>query len=57
MKDNGLTKSTSEAIRLIKQGGVSVNGEKWDDPDKMLSLGGEYLLKVGKRKFLKIIVN
>ena len=54
MKDSGLAKSTSEAIRLIKQGGVSVNGEKWDDPDKKLS-AGEYLLKAGKRKFLKII--
>jgi len=54
MKDSGLAKSTSEAIRLIKQGGVSVNGEKWDDPDKKL-FKGEYLLKAGKRKFLKII--
>ncbi|MDP3296472.1 MAG: tyrosine--tRNA ligase [Thermodesulfovibrionia bacterium] len=54
MKDSGLAKSTSEAIRLIKQGGVSVNGEKWDDPDKKL-FEGEYLLKAGKRKFLKII--
>lgn len=53
MKDSGLVKSTSEAIRLIKQGGVSINSEKWDDPDKKLS-AGEYLLKVGKRKFLKI---
>lgn len=53
MKDSGLVKSTSEAIRLIKQGGVSINSEKWDDPDKKLS-EGEYLLKAGKRKFLKI---
>jgi len=53
MKDSGLTKSTSEAIRLINQGAVSVNGRKWDDPDKKL-LKGEYLLKVGKRKFLKV---
>src|SRR4030066_1343699 len=54
MKDSGLAKSTSEAIRLIKQGGVSVNGEKWDDPDKKL-FKGEHLLKAGKGKFLKII--
>ncbi|MEF9438269.1 MAG: tyrosine--tRNA ligase [Candidatus Mariimomonas ferrooxydans] len=53
MKDTGLAKSTSEAIRLIKQGGVSVNGKKWDAPDKPL-LKGESLLKVGKRKFVKV---
>ncbi len=53
MKDSGLSKSTSEALRVIKQGGVSVNGKKWDSPDKNLPKG-EYLLKVGKRKFLKI---
>lgn len=55
LKDNNITKSTSEAIRLIKQGGVSVNGKKWDDPDKMLSIGKEYLIKVGKRRFLKVV--
>jgi len=53
IKDSGLAKSTSEAIRLINQGAVSVNDKKWDDPDKKLP-AGEYLLKVGKRKFLKI---
>ena len=54
MKEAGLAKSTGEGIRLIKQGGVSVDGEKWSDPDKKLS-PGEYLLKVGKRRFLKIV--
>ncbi len=55
MKDAGLAKSTSEAVRLIKQGGVSVNNRKWEDPDEKLSSKGEYLLKVGKRKFLKVV--
>lgn len=53
MKETGLAKSTGEAMRLIKQGGVSVDDEKWTDPDKKLA-PGEYLLKVGKRRFLKI---
>jgi len=53
MKDAGLAKSTGEAMRLIKQGGVSVDDEKWTDPDKKLP-PGEYLLKVGRRRFLKI---
>lgn len=56
MKESGSVNvsSSGEAIRLIKQGGVSIDGEKWDDPDKKLP-AGEYLLKVGKRRFLKIV--
>jgi tyrosyl-tRNA synthetase len=55
MKESGLAKSNGEAMRLIKQGGVSVDGEKWTDPNEKLT-PGEYLLKVGKRRFLKIIL-
>jgi tyrosyl-tRNA synthetase len=54
MKLSGLTKSTGEGMRLIKQGGVSVNGKKWLDPNKSLP-AGEYLLKVGKRRFLRLV--
>jgi tyrosyl-tRNA synthetase len=55
LKNIMLVKSTGEGIRLIKQGGVTVNNEKWTDPDKDLS-PGEYLIKVGKRRFLKLII-
>ncbi|MBI4844797.1 MAG: tyrosine--tRNA ligase [Nitrospirae bacterium] len=54
LKDSGSVKSTGEAIRLMQQGGVKVDDEKFDDPDKKLP-AGEYLLKVGKRRFLKIV--
>ena len=54
LKSSGLTKSTGEALRLMKQGAVSVDGEKWIDPDKNVPTG-EHLLKVGKRRFLKIL--
>jgi tyrosyl-tRNA synthetase len=54
LKASGLTKSTGEALRLIKQGAVSVDDEKWSDPDKNVP-AGEHLLKVGKRRFLKIL--
>jgi tyrosyl-tRNA synthetase len=53
MKLCGLASSTGEAMRLIKQGGVTVNDQKLDDPDAKLS-AGTYLFKVGKRKFLRI---
>jgi tyrosyl-tRNA synthetase len=54
MKDAGLANSTGEAMRLIKQGGVCVNNDRWTDPDKKLVAGPEYLLKVGKRRFLRL---
>jgi len=56
MKLSGLVNvnSTGEAIRLIKQGGVTVNNEKWSDPDRKLPAGKEYLIKVGKRRFFRI---
>jgi tyrosyl-tRNA synthetase len=53
LKDSGLTPSTSEARRLIKQGGVRLEGEKVTDP--LMKLGQkECLIQVGKRKFLKV---
>ncbi|MEE9524352.1 MAG: tyrosine--tRNA ligase [Thermodesulfovibrionales bacterium] len=56
MKDTGLANSTGEAMRLIKQGGVSVNERKVSDTKEKL-IKGEYLFKVGKRRFLKVIAD
>lgn len=53
MKLSGLTTSTGEAIRLIKQGGVMIDGKRYNDPDGKLG-HGSYLFKVGKRRFLRI---
>jgi len=47
--------SKSEARRLITQGGVSVDGEKIDDISIAIKFDKEKILKVGKRKFIKII--
>ena len=54
MKNAGLTKSTSEAIRLIKQSGVKVNENTISDPETKLEKG-EHIIKVGKRGYLKIV--
>lgn len=54
MVEAGLTGGTSEAMRLIKQGGVKVDGEKAADPKGELSGGKTYLLQVGKRKFKRV---
>ena len=54
LKDNKLTDSTSAARRLIQQGSVTVNGEKIEDVNQEFSGDKEYLIKVGKKRFLKI---
>lgn len=51
--DSGLTESKNEARRLIKQGGVSLDGERLDKEDIIVDKEG--ILKVGKRRFLKLI--
>ncbi len=50
-----LAKSNSEAQRLISQGGVYVNKERVDDYKKEIHIKEPLILKVGKRKFLKIV--
>jgi len=49
-----LVPSKSEARRLIKQGGVVVDDKKVEAPDYQLVPGGEHILRVGKRRFLKV---
>jgi len=53
MKTAGLSKSTSEAIRLINQGGVKINNITITDSNAELR-EGEHILKVGKRKFYQV---
>lgn len=50
----GLASSKSEARRLITQGGVSIDDKKVSDINAKFTKGGEYILKVGKRKFCRI---
>jgi tyrosyl-tRNA synthetase len=54
MKESGISPSTTEAIRLIKQGAVRVNDDKIDNPDTKLPRGS-YIIKAGKRKFIKVV--
>ncbi|TAL60236.1 MAG: tyrosine--tRNA ligase [Legionella sp.] len=54
LKHLDLTQSTSEAIRLVKQGGVKVNGDKVADPSILLELGQTYIIQVGKRRIAKV---
>jgi tyrosyl-tRNA synthetase len=50
----GLAASTSEARRLIRQGGVKLDGEKISDISRKLPLRQSFLLQVGKRRFKRV---
>ena len=54
LKEHNLTDSTSAARRLIQQGSVTINGEKVSNVNQELRGNQEYLIKVGKKRFLKI---
>ena len=57
LKESNLLTSTSEAIRMIKQGAIKVNDEKVVDTKFMLKKGTSNLVQVGKKKAAKIIIN
>ena len=54
LKESGMTSSTSEAMRMIKQGAVRINEEKITDIKHIIDSGSSAIYQVGKRKFKKI---
>ena len=54
LHSSSLVDSKSEARRLFNQGAIRIDGEKVADMNTILSKGAEYIIKVGKRRFLKI---
>jgi tyrosyl-tRNA synthetase len=56
LKDAGLVKSTSEALRLIGQGGVRIDGDRVEDPHLMCPVDAGHIYQVGKRRVAKVRV-
>lgn len=54
LKQTGLTASTTEALRMVEQGGVKLNGEKISDKNLKIKRGTTAVVQVGKRKFSKV---
>lgn len=54
LKNSNLTSSTSEALRMIEQGGVRADGEKVESKGLVLAAGSTVVLQVGKRKFARV---
>ena len=57
LKQAGLTASTTEALRMIEQGGVKLDGEKVSDKTVKVSRGKTVVVQVGKRKFARVTVS
>ncbi|MFA7281390.1 MAG: tyrosine--tRNA ligase [Sterolibacterium sp.] len=56
LKLSNLTPSTSDALRMIEQGGVRLDGEKVSDKNLALKAGASVVVQVGKRKFARVIL-
>nr|VFJ87672.1 MAG: tyrosyl-tRNA synthetase [Candidatus Kentron sp. H]VFJ89445.1 MAG: tyrosyl-tRNA synthetase [Candidatus Kentron sp. H]VFJ96060.1 MAG: tyrosyl-tRNA synthetase [Candidatus Kentron sp. H] len=56
LKNAGLTNTTSEALRLIKQGAVRIDGERVDDRTLVIPVGASHVFQVGKRRFARVSV-
>ena len=52
---SGMLKSKGEARRMIKQGAVKIDGDTVNDIYENIKPGPEKILKVGKRRFLRIM--
>ncbi len=57
LKEAGLTVSTSEAFRMIKQGAVKIDGDKVVDRQLVITKDVEHTIQVGKRRFAKVSTN
>ena len=54
LKEAGLTSSTSEALRMIRQGAVKIDGEKVTDTKQQIASGTTHVFQVGKRRFARV---
>ncbi|MCK4271667.1 RNA-binding S4 domain-containing protein, partial [bacterium] len=52
---SGMASSGGQARRLIAGGGVKINGQKVTDDSLELKVEGELVMKIGKKRFLKVV--
>ncbi|MFK8016993.1 MAG: tyrosine--tRNA ligase [Gammaproteobacteria bacterium] len=56
LKAAGLVASTSEGMRMVKQGAVRIDSEKVADPAQAIAVGAQHVMQVGKRRFARVSV-
>jgi len=54
LKEAGLVNSTSDALRMLKQGAVRIDGERVEDRGLVLEPGISHVMQVGKRRFARV---
>jgi len=57
LRDAGLTQSTSESLRMLRQGAVKIDGEKVADTKLELAAGSCHVFQVGKRRFARVTLS
>jgi tyrosyl-tRNA synthetase len=57
LKNAGLTQSTSDALRMIRQGAVKIDAEKVEDTKLVIKAGSTHIYQVGKRRFARVTVS
>lgn len=57
LRDAGLTPSTSDALRMIQQGAVRIDGDRIDDRGLIIKSGSDHVIQVGKRRFTRVRVD
>lgn len=56
LKEAGLVASTSDAMRMVKQGAVKMDGEKLSDSKQVFAAGTQAIFQVGKRRFANVTI-
>jgi len=56
LKNAGLTQSTSDAHRMIRQGAVKIDGERVEEAKLVIKAGSTHIYQVGKRRFARVTV-
>lgn len=56
LRDVGLTSSTSESMRMVRQGAVKIDSEKVEDPKQLIAIGTNQVYQVGKRRIIRVKV-
>lgn len=56
LKEAGLVPSTSEAMRMIKQGAVKIDGERVENPGLSVVVPSCHVYQVGKRRFMRVVL-
>jgi tyrosyl-tRNA synthetase len=57
LKESGLVSSTSEGIRMIKQGAVRIDGERTEDRNLKIKSGTTLVCQVGKRRYARVSID